>query len=582
LCIPSGAELRSQVLQELHATPLGGHFGRDKTLALARRTVWWPGMTADIEAYIHTCPTCQRVKADHLAPAGLLFPLPVPTRRGGSVSLDFIELPPARSGHDFMQVHIDLLTGRVWLVPTFKTATAEVAARNFVASVFRDVGLPDVLVSDRDTRFTSAFWTGLHAALGSSLIFGSPHHHNTTSKVERVNGVIADVLRSFASDRGDDWPELTPLVEFAINDSASPLGSGYTPFYADRGQHPRRPLTPPDPPGPAGDTGAAVAALMARVTTEVRALLQERQERRKAAADRHRRDVQFAVGDEVLLDTEHTPLPSRSLLSPRWMGPFKVLARTAPNTYHLNIPATWRAFDEFNVERLRPYHRRRGADDPGPPAPDPAAADAPARAVQEILKFKMRYGRPYVLVRWNGRDASGDTWEPLDGLPDCADAIAAFEQDTGHFLPRPPPVPSGAPPQPIPPAGFTVDPAPPGDLGAALVGRTLLYWWPSDGWQRGTIARLCPRGAFSHVVAYTRQTSALRGSTDSLLDAASYGLRWVLLSPAAAGGWTAAPLAGPDPEFEVGRCLVTAGAGPTRVEPGAVAPVGALKSRRKA
>ena len=75
---------------------------------------------------------------------------------------------------------------------------------------------------------------------------------------------------------------------------------------------------------------------------EVRALLQERQDRRKAELDAHRRDVQFAVGDEVLLDTEHTQLPSRSLLSPRWMGPFKVLARTAPDTYRLDIPTTWR------------------------------------------------------------------------------------------------------------------------------------------------------------------------------------------------------------------------------------------------
>ena len=82
----------------------------------------------------------------------------MPTRCGGCISLDFIELPVAQSGHDkFLQVHIDLLTGRVWLVPTFKTATAETAARNFVTSVFRDMELPDVLVSDRDTRFTSAF-----------------------------------------------------------------------------------------------------------------------------------------------------------------------------------------------------------------------------------------------------------------------------------------------------------------------------------------------------------------------------------------------------------------------------------------
>jgi hypothetical protein len=167
LCIPAAGDLRRTVLTELHATPLGGHFGRDKTLALARRCVWWPGLPAAVDEFIKTCATCQRVKADHQAPAGLLFPLPVPTRRGGCISLDFLELPAARSGHDFLQVHIDLLTGRVWLVPTFKTATSETAARNFVASVFRDVGLPDVLVSDRDTRFTSALWTGLHAALGA-------------------------------------------------------------------------------------------------------------------------------------------------------------------------------------------------------------------------------------------------------------------------------------------------------------------------------------------------------------------------------------------------------------------------------
>jgi hypothetical protein len=103
-----------------------------------------------------------------------------------------------------LQVHINLLTGRAWLVPPFKTATSATAARNFVSSVFRDVGLPDVLVSDRDTRFTSAFWTDLHAALGALLVFGSPHLHNTTSKVERVNGVTADVLHSFASERNDD------------------------------------------------------------------------------------------------------------------------------------------------------------------------------------------------------------------------------------------------------------------------------------------------------------------------------------------------------------------------------------------
>ena len=75
-------------------------------------------------------------------------------------------------------------------------------------------------------------------------------------------------------------------------------------------------------------------------------------------------------------------------------------------------------------------------------------------------------------------------------------------------------------------------------MGAALVGRTVLYsrvyWWPDDDVQRGTDEHL----SFSHVLAYTRQTSALRGTADTLLDAASGsdGSPCVLLSPARAAG----------------------------------------------
>ena len=83
----------------------------------------------------------------------------------------------------------------------------------------------------------------------------------------------------------------------------------------------------------------------------------------------------------------------------------------------------------------------------------------PEHEVKELLKIKMRYGRPYVLVSWTGLDAAGDTREPLDNLTNCEDAIAAFVQATGRSLPRPePPPPTGtavAPP-PIQPTGFTV------------------------------------------------------------------------------------------------------------------------------
>jgi hypothetical protein len=139
-------------------------------------------------------------------------------------------------------------------------------------------------------------------------------------------------------------------------------------------------------------------------------------------------------------------------------------------------------FNEFTDDRLRPYVRRPPhlGGETGPSAPVVGANGAPEHEVAELLKSSMLYGRPHVLpvVRWTGRNASGDTWELLEYLTKCEEAIAAFERATGLILPRPAPrLPLAAGPLPhhhLP--GFTVDAAPPQDLGAALVGRQLLYW----------------------------------------------------------------------------------------------------------
>jgi hypothetical protein len=281
---------------------------------------------------------------------------------------------------------------------------------------------------------------------------------------------------------------------------------------------------------------------MDQITGEVRALVQERQDLRKARLDPGRRDVTFAPGEEVLLDTTHTPLPSRSLLSARWMGPFKVLACTAPNTYQLDVPATWRAFNEFNVSRLRRYVRRPpGWEDEATAVPEPvvAADGATEHVVQEILKYRLIRGRPHMLVRWAGLDASGDTWEPMENLTNCEAAIQDFERARGISVPRPPPPPPslgcGGVATPLPPSGFTVE-AVPAVAGPELVGRRILYLWPEDGWQLGTVARVCTRAPFTHVVAYHRRTSALSGTVDTALDRAAYGSRWVLLAPAPSPG----------------------------------------------
>ena len=97
------------------------------------------------------------------------------------------------------------------MVPTVKTCTSEMVAANFVGSVFKDVGLPDCIVSDSNTRFMAELWTALHETLGTSLVFRTPHHHYTTAKVEQVNGVLHEALSAFVNYRADNWDELVPL-----------------------------------------------------------------------------------------------------------------------------------------------------------------------------------------------------------------------------------------------------------------------------------------------------------------------------------------------------------------------------------
>ena len=72
--------------------------------------------------------------------------------------MDFItHLPRTRAGYDSLLVIVDYVTKMMILRPTHSTATAVDTARLFMDPVVRLHGVPRVIVSDRDTRFTSNF-----------------------------------------------------------------------------------------------------------------------------------------------------------------------------------------------------------------------------------------------------------------------------------------------------------------------------------------------------------------------------------------------------------------------------------------
>jgi hypothetical protein len=76
-----------------------------------RKMFWWKNMKRDIAEFVAQCDTCNRVKAEHQKPAGLLRPLDIPMWKWESISMDFIVgLPQTPQGHDSIWVIVDHLT----------------------------------------------------------------------------------------------------------------------------------------------------------------------------------------------------------------------------------------------------------------------------------------------------------------------------------------------------------------------------------------------------------------------------------------------------------------------------------------
>ena len=93
---------------------------------------------------------------------------------------------PKSNNFDYLLVVIDQLTSQVHLVPTMTTATARGVTWLILKEVIRLHGIPESIVSDRDTKFTSIFWKELHRLMGSKLLMSTMFHPQTDGATEQA------------------------------------------------------------------------------------------------------------------------------------------------------------------------------------------------------------------------------------------------------------------------------------------------------------------------------------------------------------------------------------------------------------
>ena len=104
--------------------------------------------------------------------------------------------------HDSIMVVVDKLTKASYFIPVKSTYKADAIAKIFKKEIFRLHGLPyKAIISDRDTKFTSNFWEGLFAYLGTKLNFSTAYHPQTDGQTKRVNQVLEDMLRMYVMEK---------------------------------------------------------------------------------------------------------------------------------------------------------------------------------------------------------------------------------------------------------------------------------------------------------------------------------------------------------------------------------------------
>ncbi|GJZ93060.1 hypothetical protein Tco_0665125 [Tanacetum coccineum] len=152
--------------------------------------------------------------------------------------------------------------------------------------------------------------------------------------------------------------------------------------------------------------------------------IQAAHNRQKSYADLKRKPMEFEVGDRVMLKVSPWKGVVRfgklGTLNPRYIGPFKVLAKVRKVTYRLEFPQELsRVHHTFHVSNLKKCYTDEPLVTPleGIHADDKLQfVEEPVEIMEREIKRLKRSRIPLVKVRWNSRRGPEFTWERKDSF----------------------------------------------------------------------------------------------------------------------------------------------------------------------
>ncbi|GKE81410.1 putative reverse transcriptase domain-containing protein [Tanacetum coccineum] len=176
--IPCFGDLRELIMNELNKSKYSVHPGSDKMYQDLKKLYWWPDMKAEIATYVSKCLTSAKVKAEYQKPSGLLVQPVIP-------------------------VIIDRLTKSAHFLPMKETDSIEKLTRQYLKEVVSRHGVPVLIISNRDSKFTSHLWKSLNEALSTQLDMSTDYHLQTDGQSERTIQTLKDMLCACVMDFGE-------------------------------------------------------------------------------------------------------------------------------------------------------------------------------------------------------------------------------------------------------------------------------------------------------------------------------------------------------------------------------------------
>ncbi|GJU67517.1 putative reverse transcriptase domain-containing protein [Tanacetum coccineum] len=413
--------LRDLIMHESHKSKYSIHPGSDKMYQDLKKLYWWPNMKAEIATYVSKCLTCAKVKAEHQKPSGLLQQPEIPEWKWEKITMDFVSgLPRTPSGYDSIWVIVDRLTKSAHFLPMKKTDSIEKLAQLYLKEIVCKHGVPTSIISDRDNLFTSRFWKSLQEAMGTQLDMSTAYHPETDGQSERTIQTLEDMLRACVIDFGSSWDRHLPLVEFSYNNSYH-ASIKAAPFEALYGRKCRSPVCWSEV-GDSQLTGPELVRETTEMIVQIKNRLLTARSRQKSYADVRRKPMEFQVGDMVMLKVSPWKgvirFGKRGKLSPRYIGPFKIIERIGPVAYKLELPDKLRGIhNTFHVSNLK----KCLADENLVIPLEEIQLDDKLHFIEEPVEImdrevkQLKQSRiPIVKVRWNSRRGPEYTWERED------------------------------------------------------------------------------------------------------------------------------------------------------------------------